>query len=1279
MSYLHNSRTSYDVAKPKTADLPLNSIAFTKESATTSAVSHTTSPELTGDAALQAFLRGLDLKPGDQFLIASGPHNNKTMLATVSKVGLIAAQEIYKKCDYQPLPDARTYGTHHLRRQVAELENVSWLPSQQTSGRSKTDLPAAAPPYLYTEIDSQSLEDQAAFWADFEACTGLKPLLVFSGNKSLHSYFPLDFRPDWDWWTVAMRKLCAFANGDGAVVAPNHPMRLPGFPRLKNGTQREVTVTQWAGGPYSKAQIDQGFEYGWPHKHFYSEERWELRQAIERIQNNPTKTLPAHVTLASAFEYDDLDVLRKEIGIYKEPAKPQTSTKSPQDFSTIEALKTEIERALAGLGGRAYELSGFDFQFKADNYGRSPWSATNSSGRSFKISEHGWYCFASGNGGPNAAHFLIHYKYGQYPRGKEFIESLRWLADLAGVDPSALDKPIPPEKAEEWAAQYAQDARKAWDSCRTYTPTRTINQRYISIDGARLTDADIHSIKSDMGTGKTEALKRFLADIDKGAIALGSRNSLLLQSCERWGNFYHLHADNAKALIPDKNSRIACCIDSILNFKDEDFDGKVLILDEVTSVVKHSLRSATLKGRREKILAKLEQAIKRSAAVYALDGNNCDVAIDYLAELRGESARVEKTLNTHQASKLKVELILATDDLGKARRMSFQPGARKLQETLEAHRYVVEGRRAIAVIADSQRLCEKLEGIYKDTYRVLRIDSKTITQKWAKAFITSPNTYLAEHPQDLVILSPTAESGLDISIAEYFSQGFAFFAGILDTATQMQFLRRVRDCPAWAISCAEYSRKATGGAIESSFETQVAEQIQLAYEAYALETLNGNDAQQQQAFDLFVGKLETQLRSPHGRATTKFIAARNYELKNTRQCLQEALETAGHQVALVKIPVNPKCTVSAALSAENERIIEADSLSILNARDISLDEAAQLTGKFDASLDDRWASMKAFLKAEIPGIEHTEHWTAELIADLRFKNTRKLPAMKRYCMGLHIQAARRKESEQWRYRLQQGFYGIDIDTTFAQVEALVNKLGLFDLLDGKPRDKASKDICTIYDTVKRCPKLQAVIRAKPGVNESPFHFVHRLCDILGIRHESKQKPKAERNAESGKRQYFYSAPTESERDAAILKCIENRLLGNSPETQTQQGVEGGPTLPEISTKSGRVGPENWHDILLSEAVQRREFGVYDPAYFVALTDFEYAAYLDALDADDVSDLPLTPEIRWCVDSFYDSLTQSPKPLIEPPQAEPVVAVDSLLVDQKSFDFAEASTPDCVLC
>ena len=589
---------------------------------------------------------------------------------------------------------------------------------------------------------------------------------------------------------------------------------------------------------------------------------------------------------------------------------------------------------------------------------------------------------------------------------------------------------------------------------------------------------------------------------------------------------------------------------------------------------------------------------------------------------------------------------------------------------------MAEGRRAIAVIADSQRLCEKLEGIYKDTYRVLRIDSKTITQKWAKAFITSPNTYLAEHPQDLVILSPTAESGLDISIAEYFSQGFAFFAGILDTATQMQFLRRVRDCPAWAISCAEYSRKATGGAIESSFETQVAEQIQLAYEAYALETLNGNDAQQQQAFDLFVGKLETQLRSPHGRATTKFIAARNYELKNTRQCLQEALEAAGHRVELVKIPVNPKCTVSAALSAENERIIEADSLSILNARDISLDEAAQITGKFDASLDDRWASMKAFLKAEIPGIEHTEHWNAEFIADLRFKNTRKLPAMKRYCIGLHLREARRKESEQWRYRLQQGFYGIDIDTTFAQVEALVNKLGLFQLLDGQPRDKASKDICSIYDTVRRCPKLQAVLKAKPGVKETPIQFVNRLCDILGIRHESKLKPKAERSSEAGTRQYFYSAPTKSERDAAILKCIENRLLGNSPETQAEQGVEGGSPSPEISTSAGEGDPETLHDIPLSEAVQLREFGVYDPAYFVALTDFEYAAYLDALDSNKASNRHLTPVIRWCVFSFYDSLTKSPEPLIEPPQAVPAVEAASFMVNQKSLSFSEASTLCC---
>ena len=176
----------------------------------------------------------------------------------------------------------------------------------------------------------------------------------------------------------------------------------------------------------------------------------------------------------------------------------------------------------------------------------------------------------------------------------------------------------------------------------------------MSVAAGELLGADIHALKSEMGTGKTQALATLLGQSDLGAISIGSRSSKLLrlQSCERWGHFYHLHQDSVHGLIADPHVRIACCVDSLQHFADSDFDGKIIILDESLSIVKHALMSSTLKGRRDQALQKFEQAIKHAAVVIAWGGNNADIAINYLAALRGEHCRVVKALNAYRGDRL---------------------------------------------------------------------------------------------------------------------------------------------------------------------------------------------------------------------------------------------------------------------------------------------------------------------------------------------------------------------------------------------------------------------------------------------------------------------------------------------------------------------------------------------------------------------------------------------------------------------------------------------------
>ncbi|MGB3496525.1 MAG: hypothetical protein WBA57_27605, partial [Elainellaceae cyanobacterium] len=202
--------------------------------------------------------------------------------------------------------------------------------------------------------------------------------------------------------------------------------------------------------------------------------------------------------------------------------------------------------------------------------------------------------------------------WGQFDKADGDIDELEDLGAIGFISPADFDRLV-------WIQQYKSASKAAWRRTKAFTPDREVFQRYVSIEPGELT-YDIHAFLSTMGSGKTAEIARILSGIDAGAIAIGSRNSLLLQSCERWGGFYHLHNDSAFGLTADPHSRIACCIDSLLHFENHHFDGKILILDEVVSVIKHALLSSTLKDKRQKCLAKLEQAIKRASVVLAWDG-----------------------------------------------------------------------------------------------------------------------------------------------------------------------------------------------------------------------------------------------------------------------------------------------------------------------------------------------------------------------------------------------------------------------------------------------------------------------------------------------------------------------------------------------------------------------------------------------------------------------------------------------------------------------------------
>ena len=122
-------------------------------------------------------------------------------------------------------------------------------------------------------------------------------------------------------------------------------------------------------------------------------------------------------------------------------------------------------------------------------------------------------------------------------------------------------------------------------------------------------------------------------------------------------------------------------------------------------------------------------------------------------------------------------------------------------------------------VSSSQREGKRLERILRNLYpdrRVVRIDSDTNEGGKFTGFFEQPDQWLQENQPDVLIISPSAKSGVsiegDVSVEEaYFSAVWGYFP-VLDTDTHSQLLGRYRPpvprvvfCPDFILSSADES------------------------------------------------------------------------------------------------------------------------------------------------------------------------------------------------------------------------------------------------------------------------------------------------------------------------------------------------------------------------------------------------------------------------------------------------------------------------------------------
>ncbi|MBD2123266.1 plasmid replication protein, CyRepA1 family [Trichocoleus sp. FACHB-262] len=344
----------------------------------------------------------------------------------------------------------------------------------------------------------------------------------------------------------------------------------------------------------------------------------------------------------------------------------------------------------------------------------------------------------------------------------------------------------------------------------TYRAQVVVNQRYLgelSIpDSARLI-----CLKAPKGTGKTEAMIALVQEaIERGqrVLILTHRIQLGQALCDRFGINYVTEVRDSQT---GDLLGYGVCVDSLhpqsqAKFQAEHWKDPLVILDEAEQVIWHTLNAATeVKRHRVAVLRELKQLLLNAlhpngkGRVILSDADLTDLSIDLVKGVTGQPEltpwivrndwqpeqganiyHYDQTTPALWYSRLKAHLQIT------CKAVLIQLSAQKPQSTW--------GTRNVE---------RNLRRLFPEK-RILRIDSETISNPQHPAYgcISKLNEVLREY--DIVIASPSIETGVSIDLVGHFDSVWGCFQGVGVTDSVRQTLARLRemvDRHVWIARC----------------------------------------------------------------------------------------------------------------------------------------------------------------------------------------------------------------------------------------------------------------------------------------------------------------------------------------------------------------------------------------------------------------------------------------------------------------------------------------------
>ncbi|MEX0272491.1 hypothetical protein AB3R30_25595, partial [Leptolyngbyaceae cyanobacterium UHCC 1019] len=225
------------------------------------------------------------------------------------------------------------------------------------------------------------------------------------------------------------------------------------------------------------------------------------------------------------------------------------------------------------------------------------------------------------------------------------------------------------------------------------------------------------------------------------------------------------------------------CPDSLKDYavKHCDWKNTILVIDEFSGIRREVLSKT-------EIMPEFERLLSESHTLIAIDAFLGDVDARIISRYRpGARAIYDQAFS--QSPKLIQWLETRTKD-GKIS-MSHDGIAYGLLRQWVNQNY------RIAISCDSRRdakICARF--LRRLGVKVLLCTSETVENN--QRLLKDPDGILAETEAQVLIYSPTAQSGLDVQT--YFDRGLALYSGVISPLDFLQMIGRCRQCDQWAVS-----------------------------------------------------------------------------------------------------------------------------------------------------------------------------------------------------------------------------------------------------------------------------------------------------------------------------------------------------------------------------------------------------------------------------------------------------------------------------------------------